>query len=520
LALLQELRARTALGDAYSLLVEGNTTEAAARLEAIPISWTVASSQHIANAALATLLNHPDPVEKADLGNRDIPLGLIARTAFNRGDPAATLRLTNLASELGFPTNTTLTAAALIELDRTAEARALSLPHPAALGHLAQRVHHHLGHPRAPEGMLLRDRTGRSIATLDSEGLHFFEETDPELVPPMVALLAQSYPNTGSLRLAIDLELSEAARHAFGPRDRGSIVLLDPQSGEVLAAVSDTITLREGGTPAFEQLREPASIAKLITISAGLRAGLDPDAEIARMTCRGHEVYGGTRLYCPSISGRLRTLDRALAVSCNVAFANLGMMVGRSLLIEELRRFGFDRPNGAFRGGRILSPQGDARQLADLAIGLDDLELTPLHAAQLAAVMVNRGRMPTPVLVSATDGLLGFHPRPLPRVAGIPVLDERWLPVLLSAMEAVATRGTGRKLAPRNFPVAMKTGTASHPRYGFHVNYIGVGPMPHPRLAFCVRITHQRTSRRVRNAARRVTRDLLKSLGEISQARD
>ena len=76
----------------------------------------------------------------------------------------------------------------------------------------------------------------------------------------------------------------------------------------------------------------------------------------------------------------------------------------------------------------------------------------------------------------------------------------------------VAPGGTAGGIAPETFPVALKTGTASHPRYGFHVNYIGFGPLPEPRYAFSIRLTHQRTSVRVRRAARAVTRRFLRSM--------
>jgi cell division protein FtsI/penicillin-binding protein 2 len=127
--------------------------------------------------------------------------------------------------------------------------------------------------------------------------------------------------------------------------------------------------------------------------------------------------------------------------------------------------------------------------------------------------------MPSPTLVHALDGRLGFHPRRVPPEPGRPVLEPEWLAPIVSAMEEVARRGTASRIAPYNFPVAMKTGTASHPRWGFHVNYIGIGPMPEPRIAFAVRITHQRTSRRVRNAAQLVTRRLLRALGRVAEER-
>ena len=206
-------------------------------------------------------------------------------------------------------------------------------------------------------------------------------------------------------------------------------------------------------------------------------------------------------------------------ISCNVAFASLGVSVGRDGLLDELRRYGFGRPLGSFAGGRIVQGWGDDRQLADLSIGLDDTELTPLHGALIAAVMANDGVMPEPTLIRAEDGRLGLHPRPVPRGAGRQVLDPAWLPEILDAMEMVSSRGTGRGMAPRSFPVAMKTGTASHPQHGFHVNYIGIGPMPDARVAWSVRITHQPTSRKVRTAAREVTRRLLRNLDRIAERR-
>ncbi len=58
----------------------------------------------------------------------------------------------------------------------------------------------------------------------------------------------------------------------------------------------------------------------------------------------------------------------------------------------------------------------------------------------------------------------------------------------------------------------MKTGTAAERGQGYHVNYIGMGPLPTAPLAFCVRVTHERTSPAVTTAAREVTRRLLWAL--------
>jgi len=92
------------------------------------------------------------------------------------------------------------------------------------------------------------------------------------------------------------------------------------------------------------------------------------------------------------------------------------------------------------------------------------------------------------------------------------VIDPAVAGRLRRAMEAAATSGTGMGLAPPGFPVAMKTGTAAEPGQGYHVNYIGLGPLPEPTVAFCIRVTNERSSPAVTTAAREVTRRLLAGL--------
>jgi cell division protein FtsI/penicillin-binding protein 2 len=73
--------------------------------------------------------------------------------------------------------------------------------------------------------------------------------------------------------------------------------------------------------------------------------------------------------------------------------------------------------------------------------------------------------------------------------------------------------GTADGVAPAGFPVAMKTGTAATPGLGYHVNYIGVGPMPDPTVAFCLRLTNGSSSPAITAAARETLGRLLTRLG-------
>lgn len=391
---------------------------------------------------------------------------------------------------------------------------------------------------------LLFDRRGRPLGSIgDDRSLTLEDDLPAGLVPPELAThllppalqppglaaagpgaMAASTAGARALRLTIDRAWSEAAARALG-REEGAITVLEIPSGAVLAAVSNRnrrSRWRARGDSVLDP-REPASIAKLITTTAAMRAGLDPDAEIADMTCRGSVLMDGQRLYCAAIRGRLRGLTDAMASSCNVSFARLAMDIGDRALVEEYERYGFTI--GGAQGdavprnavGVVHEYRHPGKRLGDLSIGLDEASITPLGAAVFAATLSD-GLRREPRFVLQADGLLGISPRtPVANdPEAVPVLDPSWLPPLHESMRAVvAPGGTANRVAPKRLRVAMKTGTARDPDKPFHVNYVGFFPSgggQPPRYAFAVRVTGQSTSSRVRRAGYAVTNRLLRAL--------
>ena len=442
---------------------------------------------------------------------RGLPIVALLQRALSEERYEGCLRMSDLLAEIGAPDFPEYRAAALVELGRVDEARAIELaeePRTRVRTRLTQAFSTDLS------TLLVRDRNGELLGkTIPQDGSFVANEGVAAGIVPAAALVdAESLGPARSLRLTLDLDLSRLAQKALGSY-RGSIVVINPQDGSVLAAVSDKRTARDEDSAALTQLREPASIAKLITVTAALRAGVDVENVLSDMVCRGSLGFPQGPLYCSAINGKLRGLDRAMAVSCNVAFAYLGSMVGREAIVDEFRRYGYDieDANGYF--GQVLQPWPTERELGELSIGLEASAITPIHAALQAATVANGGFMHRPRLHRAADTFLGFSERLLPAEDGWQVIEESWQPMLESAMKAVVEPGgTAYRVAPSDFPIALKTGTASEPQTGFHVNYIGFGPLPEARFAFAVRITHQRTSRRVRNAAYAVTKRFLRSL--------
>ncbi len=519
------------------------------------------------------------PVDARGLAALDVSLPGLLEDALRAGRLEACGALARLLSSAGDPVGGVYLAAVEVELGdhdaaRARVARRAKLFADTALGRAVVET---LEWRARGVTLLLRDRRGRLLGALNaatgSGRIHpgraardgrFFEPRDElaaACVPAgVLEALARLGPVAGT-RLTLDLDLCALALQARGEQ-RGSIVLLDAATGALLAAVSDERTRRREPSAALTQLREPASTAKLITTTAALRAGVDPDEFLRRRRCHGSQHDGAGTLWCPAPARVFGGLARPLAISCNVAFADLAQEVGRTALLEEYRRYGFtlaprdaatpaprgdarvleggaeaddahalpqdldgdatvDGARDAEQGARVLAPQGDARQLADLSIGLQDVAVTPLYGARFAAVFAH-GTLPRVRLIEALDGALGRTPRPLRVEPPQAVLDPAWLPRLWPAMQAVALWGTAAGVAPASFPVAMKTGTASQFRVGYHCQHFGVGPLPHPTLAFAVRVTHQRSSPRAGAAAREVSARLLAGLAEsgiIARAR-
>jgi peptidoglycan glycosyltransferase len=449
-------------------------------------------------------------------------LPVLLKRLFVSGRLDRCFQLAKIGRFYGIPGAGLYSSAVLLEKGETGKAfeQFSRLPRHLQEGFIGQRLNESFNMLRAGARAIVRDRSGEAVGTIGKDNVFTFSRPYyRRLIQPVIIKEVLGSNIENGVRLSIDLELSFLALEALG-EDQGSIVLVEPDSGEILAAVSDRKTVKKignGSSPAFEQMLEPASISKLITTTAAFRNNLDPDKEIAGKACRGARRYNGKFLYCLSALDELQGFNEALAVSCNTSFADLGVKVGWEKMLDELRLFGFDsRVKNPFALGKIIIDNGDNRSLADLSIGLENTLTTPLHAASIAAVFANDGCRVRPALVHAIDGFTGLLPQEQRGNDGpgksIRILDESWLPAIREAMQSVTRYGgTAGFVAPTGFQVHMKTGTGGNYRDGYHTNYIGYAPADSERdkIAFCVRVTGKRTSYRIRKAGYGVTRELL-----------
>src|SRR5436305_2040901 len=123
---------------------------------------------------------------------------------------------------------------------------------------------------------------------------------------------------------------------------RGSLVAIDPRTNEILAIASSR-GKGDLANLALEHQYEPGSIVKVLTGLNAANGGADV-ASLLPYTCKGFLEIDGRHFgdWLPAGHGTLNSIDDALAVSCNVFFADVALRLG----VDRLKRFmtaaGFD----------------------------------------------------------------------------------------------------------------------------------------------------------------------------------
>jgi penicillin-binding protein A len=319
-----------------------------------------------------------------------------------------------------------------------------------------------------------------------------------------------------SIALTLRAELQRTAAEQLGDR-RGAVVALDPKTGEILAMVTsptfDPAALASHSSQevndAYAELNDdpdgplinraiagdtypPGSTFKLIVASAALQSGYTPESNVyapdeyplanstASIQNYGGESCGPT----PQI-----TLEAALTISCNTAFADLGVTLGWDAVSQEAREFGW---TDTLRVPLVVTPSRlpidpDEAQIAMSSIGQFDVRATPLQIAMVGAAIANNGRLMTPYIVdSARASDLSVINRSKPVLYGTPMTTAE-ANELTQMMVSVVDHGTGTAAQISGVKVAGKTGTAETGQgTDPHTWFVGFAPADNPVVAVAV----------------------------------
>ncbi len=305
------------------------------------------------------------------------------------------------------------------------------------------------------------------------------------------------------LVLTVDADLQKECDRLLG-QDRGAIVVLDLENGDVLAAAShpsfDPATLErdwkavstDKNAPLIDRatqgLYPPGSSFKILTMAAALESGKVAPGEQFR--CQGSYTVNGFTMYCDSGAHGSLDLTQALEHSCNATFGELGHRLGLPEIESWMKKFGLlDEPARVPLAAAGRAPMGkpghEEVAAAEAGIGQADMLISPLGMARVAAIIGRGGTDMPPRLLKAVsrDGkTVDTFPVGPPRQ----VISQTTADAVLQAMVAVVQSGTGRGAALEEVQVAGKTGTAENPHGLPHAWFVGLAPAEHPRYAVAV----------------------------------
>lgn len=356
-----------------------------------------------------------------------------------------------------------------------------------------------------------------ATALEQSENLFLNGDDDRLLASKISALFDGSGRKGGYVLTTIDPKIQQAAADALGGRP-GAVVAMDPRTGAILAMVTapsyDPNQLASHNTTqvtqayntlnadknspllnrATQQTYPPGSTFKLITAAAALSTGqYTPDSVLpapnelqlpqSTATLRN---FGGES--CGN--GQTSTMIHALTISCNTAFASLGMQIGGDKLRAQADAFGFGSTIDGLElpeAKSVFPDSVDQAQTAQSAIGQFDVRVTPLQMAQVVSAIANRGRMMKPYVVDELEGPdLRQIARTQPKELGQPI-SSQVADQLITMMKSVVTSGTGTKAQISGVSVAGKTGTAEHgANEPPHAWFVGFAPADNPSIAVAV----------------------------------
>lgn len=350
--------------------------------------------------------------------------------------------------------------------------------------------------------------------------------------PSALNALAGAKTPGNSVVLTIHSKLQQIAEEALRGRV-GSIVLLNPKTGAVLACASspsfshekigDLIAHDDGSgallNRATQTLYAPGSTFKVVSLAAALDSGASQlTTQIkapASVTIGNAEITNNRSEDYGEIS-----LQRALAVSANTAFAQLGEQVGAERLVNYANNFGYGATLGQdFPSKTSLMPKPDemtAWETAWAACGQPVGEhkspagpqSTIMQNAVIAAAIANNGVVQNPYLVEqilSPEGTVvsATSPKTLGQAIAPNTAD-----LLKQAMLSVITEGTGQAAKIPGVTIAGKTGTAQMGNNKINSLFIGFAPYDTPTLAISLCI-EGKTGEDIQGDATRIAKKVL-----------
>ena len=344
-----------------------------------------------------------------------------------------------------------------------------------------------------------------------TNGKYIYANGRGNIIPGSEQVSVEAKSGT-SVRLTIDRDVQWVAQNAISQAvassraESGTVIVMDPKTGAILAQasaptfdpnISSTITLNKLRNPAVQEVYEPGSTGKVITVAAALQEGLvTPQSiftipykmKVADEYFHDHEKHPTQRL----------TTTGLLAVSSNTGSIQIGQKLGKDTLYNYLRKFGIGQSTNSKLPGEsagILHPvkEWSGTSLPTIAFG-QGYSLTAMQSTSVFATIANDGVRVSPSILAGVVDESGKY-TPAKENESVRVLSSQTASNMRAMMESVvSSNGTAPAAAISGYRIAGKTGTAIRFNTackcysGYTASFIGFAPADQPKYVISVTI--------------------------------
>ena len=324
-----------------------------------------------------------------------------------------------------------------------------------------------------------------------------------------------------SLDVNIQAYCQQAAEKAMAEKqaDSVSILLMNPQNGEIYACVNvpefdlnepftlntdvstDRMSEKEKQdllnqmwrNPCLNDTYEPGSTFKIITMSAGLAAGVVSVND--SFYCPGYKLVEDRRIHCANRRGHgAQNFIQGAENSCNPVFIEVGLRLGAERYYSYFRQFGLLKKTGIDLPGEAgtimhkMENMGEV-ELATVSFG-QSFQITPIQLATTVCSLINGGRRITPHFGVAVENPGGETVRELEHPVETGILPEDISATVRMILEKVVSEGSGKNAAIEGYRIGGKTATSQTlPRSAnrYISSFLGFAPADDPKvLALCI----------------------------------
>ena len=377
-------------------------------------------------------------------------------------------------------------------------------------------------------GFVAFDKVGRDTGYFGLEGFwdrklrgkpgRLGQEQDPLGLPILVGQYRPILPKQGSsLYLSIEREIQfmvedklRKAVEKYGAKD-GTVIVADPKSGKIL--VMATIPTYDSAlrsefdeslykNPAVADTFEPGSIFKPITMAAALDTkSVEPNTKCnicsGPRQVAGFEISTWNKKYHPDSS-----MTEVIQNSDNVGMTFVAEKLGMKNFLSYVEKFGFGQKTQIDlqeESTGFLRPDEEWKQIDLFTASFGQgVAVTPIQLVQAISAIANHGLLVSPRVVDKVA--VGQSEEEIKPEREIQVVSPETALQVTEMMVNAVEKGEARFVAPKDYRVAGKTGTAQIPIAGHYdpnktvASFIGFAPADDPKFVMLVRFTQPSSS--------------------------